>query len=177
MTAGRETTLAAVGLGGNVGDVRAAFARALGRLDAHADVRVGEVSSLWRSAPWGLVEQDDFLNAVALLSTSLEPAELLGLLQEQEQDAGRATVVRWGPRELDLDLLWHGDVIVNDPDLQIPHPRLLDRSFVLEPALEVCPAWRHPVTGESLAEARDRLRASAEWTRCTRWTEAQPTWS
>lgn len=173
----QEATLAAIGLGGNIGDVRAAFARALGRLDAHPHVRVGEVSSLWRSAPWGLVEQDDFLNAVALVSTRLAPRDLLDLLLEQERDAGRKRIGRWGPRVLDLDLLWHGDRVISEPGLEVPHPRLAERSFVLEPAMEVCPEWRHPQTGEALADSRERLRASGAWTRCTRWAEAQPAWS
>lgn len=161
-------TRAGVGLGGNLGDVTSAFATALGRLDADPDLAVVSASSLWLSAPCGLVEQPDFLNAVALVDTRLDARGLLVRLQREEADAGRERSVPWGPRLLDLDLLWYGDTIVDDPDLRVPHPRLADRSFVLEPALELRVEWSHPKTGRSLWDMREHLKATSGWTRCER---------
>lgn len=157
---------AAVAMGGNEGDVEAAFAAALGRLDADPSVRVEAVSSLWRTAPWGVPDQPDFLNAVALLCSRYDAPELLARLREEEEAAGRKRTVRWGPRPLDLDLLWFDSEIRHDARLALPHPHLAERSFVMEPALEVAPAWTHPQTGQTLRALRDRLAAAGEWTRC-----------
>jgi len=156
-----------------VGAVEAAFAAALGRLDTDPCVRVTARSSLWRTAPWGVVDQPDFLNAVALLETRYDAAGLLARLLEEEEAAGRERTVRWGPRVLDLDLLWYGDEIRHGAAPELPHPRMSARSFVLEPALEVAPEWTHPATGEGLRAMRDRLAASAEWTPCERLEEAE----
>lgn len=129
-----------IGLGGNVGDVQAAFRAALGALDAAPGVRVVGVSSLYRTAPVGGVAQDDFLNAAALLAVGVDPHALLALLQAQEQAAGRVRVERWGPRTLDLDILWWDDRPIAADDLAVPHPRLHERRFALAPLVEVAPA-------------------------------------
>ncbi|MBZ0270265.1 2-amino-4-hydroxy-6-hydroxymethyldihydropteridine diphosphokinase [bacterium] len=159
-------TRGAVGLGGNLGDVAAAFAGALGRLDADPDGRITAVSSLWRTEPWGLLDQPDFLNAVALLETRLDADALLTRLQEEEAAAGRERTARWGPRRLDLDLLWFGEEARADSRLSLPHPLIERRSFVIAPALEVAPDWVHPLTGDTLYRMRERLVASDGWTRC-----------
>ncbi len=114
----------AIGLGGNVGDVQAAFRSALGAIDAVPGVRVVGVSSLYRTAPVGGVDQDDFLNAAALLAVGVDPHALLTVLQAQEQEAGRVRAERWGPRTLDLDILWWDDRTIVTADLAVPHPRL-----------------------------------------------------
>jgi len=157
---------AALGLGGNEGDVLTAFTTALGRLDADPHLRVRAVSSAWKTAPWGLLDQPDFLNAVALVDTRHDAAGLLELLQREEDHAGRERSVRWGPRTLDLDILWYGRERIRTARLEVPHPLLAERSFVIEPALEVAPEWRHPATGESLWDMRARLADSPRWTRC-----------
>lgn len=162
----RPWTRAAVGLGGNLGDVAAAFAAALGRLDADPDCRVTAVSSLWRSEPWGLLDQPDFLNAVAVVETRLGAEGLLARLLEEEAAAGRERTARWGPRRLDLDLLWYGRETRADSRLTLPHPLIERRSFVIEPALEVAPEWAHPSTGDTLYRMRERLVAAEGWTRC-----------
>lgn len=161
-------TSAAIGLGANLGDPEAAFRVALLALAARDDVRVDAVSSLWRTAPWGRPDQPDFLNAVALVATSLSPRELLDVLLEEEARAGRVRDERWGPRVLDLDLLFHGTAVIDTPDLSVPHPRLADRSFVLEPLAELAPDWRDPRGGRSVVEMRDALRGSSSWTACLR---------
>jgi 2-amino-4-hydroxy-6-hydroxymethyldihydropteridine diphosphokinase len=129
---------AVVGLGGNVGDVVAAFRRALQSLDATDGVRVISVSSLLRTEPVGGPEQDDFLNAAALLA--VEPVELLAVMQALEVAAERVRAERWGPRTLDLDLLWWADKSIESAALSVPHPRLMERRFALQPLVEVAPS-------------------------------------
>ncbi|MGI9116063.1 MAG: 2-amino-4-hydroxy-6-hydroxymethyldihydropteridine diphosphokinase [Gaiellales bacterium] len=130
---------AGIGLGGNVGDVAASFRAALAALDHDPSTRVEAASSLYRTAPVGGVEQDDFLNAAALLETALDPGALLRLLLGIELDHGRTREVHWGPRTLDLDLLWFEGVALAAPGLVVPHARLAERRFALEPLVEVAP--------------------------------------
>jgi 2-amino-4-hydroxy-6-hydroxymethyldihydropteridine diphosphokinase len=114
-------------------------------------VHVAAVSSAYESAPWGPVEQPPFLNAVVRLETALPPSPLLGVLLDVEARLGRVRAVRWGPRTCDLDLLLYGDETVDTPELQVPHPRLADRRFVLDPLLELAPDAQLP-DGRPLAE-------------------------
>lgn len=130
---------AVIGIGGNVGDVAQAFREALGELDRTQGVRVVTASSLYRTAPVGGVEQDDFLNAAALLEVTLGAPQLLQLLLATEKEHGRTRDIHWGPRTLDLDLLWYEDVVLAAPGLIVPHPRLHERRFALEPLVEVAP--------------------------------------
>jgi len=130
-----------VALGGNLGDPRATLRRALRWLGALPHTRLERWSSLHRTAPVG-PPQPDFLNAVARLRTLLGPHELLAALQVLERAAGRRREVRWGPRTLDLDLLMYGDggrFVLGGAALELPHPRLHERPFVLAPLAEVDP--------------------------------------
>jgi dihydropteroate synthase len=135
--ASRETI--AIGLGANLGDARATLAWALQQFHNHPLVTLQQVSSLYRTRPVD-VEGPDYLNAVALLHTSLEPEALLQLLQDLELQAGRERPYRHAPRTLDLDLLLYGQRVLNSATLTLPHPRLHLRRFVLEPLAEVAPA-------------------------------------
>ena len=132
-------TLAAIGLGANLGESRRTVRRAIAALS-----RAGTVvraSSLYASKPWGDPDQPDFCNAVALLETSLEPLDLLRELKVLESELGRAPSRRWGPRAIDLDILVYGEQPFEHPELQIPHPRLHERAFALAPLAELDPAW------------------------------------
>jgi 2-amino-4-hydroxy-6-hydroxymethyldihydropteridine diphosphokinase len=174
-------TPAAVGLGGNLGRPEAAFRDALAGLRATPGVAVLAASRLWRSEPWGLRDQPEFLNAALLLETSLPPEALLARLAGLERRAGRAPGVRWGPRPLDLDLLFHGGTVTGGPGLTLPHPRLAERTFVLEPLAEVAPDWIHPVLGRTCGRLLAELRASGRGTACLpegSWAaeEAAATW-
>jgi 2-amino-4-hydroxy-6-hydroxymethyldihydropteridine diphosphokinase len=128
---------AAIGLGSNLGDRRGLLAGAVRRLGAAGPVVA--VSSLFETAPVGGPEQGPFLNAVAVVETSLEPRALLDLCLGAEREAGRERRVRWGPRSLDLDLLLYGCETVDEPGLRVPHPRLAARRFALEPLVEAWP--------------------------------------
>ena len=142
-----------IGLGSNLGDREATLREALDRLGAGEGIAVVAVSSFRETDPVGVLDQPRFLNAAAALETSLAPRELLERLLAVERALGRdrAQEERWGPRTLDLDLLLYGDEEVDEPGLTVPHPRLAERAFVLEPLLELDPGLRLP-GGRALRE-------------------------
>lgn len=133
------SVIAYVGLGANLGDRRATMEAALRALAAHPQVRLARVSSLYETAPVGVTDQPDFLNAVAAVETTLAPRPLLDALLHLENLLGRARTLRWGPRVIDLDLLLYGAQIIALPGLDVPHPRLRERAFVLTPLAEIAP--------------------------------------
>ena len=139
-----------IGLGSNLGDREAQIRLALDDLARLPDCRLVRASSLYDSEPVGDVEQPNFLNAVAELETELLPLQLLWNLQLIERRLGRTRTRRWGPRTIDLDLLLYGSLVVDEPGLQVPHPEMVRRSFVLVPLVELDPLLVHPVTGETL---------------------------
>ena len=114
-------------------------------------VRVTKVSEYFNSAPVGYREQPDFLNAVAEIETSLTAYGLLGICGDIEKELKRERIVHWGPRTIDLDILLFGNLILNDALLTIPHPRMLEREFVLKPLNEIAPEMIHPVCGKSIS--------------------------
>lgn len=144
-----------VGLGANQGDVRATLASALKALDDHAAIEWVAMSSLYRSAPVDATGPD-YLNAVVELRTTLAPLDLLRVLQAIETDHGRQRPYLNAPRTLDLDLLLYGQRECHDPALALPHPRLHQRAFVLDPLTEIAPELAHPRLG-LLREWRTRL--------------------
>lgn len=147
--------LAALSLGGNVGDVAASFAHALRRLDEASGVKVEARSSVWRTRAWGKEDQPDFRNMCALVRTSLPPRALLDLCLAIETERGRVRAERWGPRTLDIDVLTYGDETIDEPGLTIPHPRLTERAFVLAPLAEIAGEMR--VNGATIREWRARV--------------------
>lgn len=149
-------TRAAVGLGANLGDAAASVRAAIQALETLPGTRLVAASRLYRSAAWGVTAQPEFVNAVAVVDTSLPPRELLDGLLAIERRFGRTRVVgeRWGPRTLDLDLLLFGDERMDAPGLQVPHPHLHERAFALVPLLEVWPDARIPGVGPAASCAR-----------------------
>lgn len=124
-----------LGLGGNLGDRREAMRSAVTEIRAVIDdVRV---SSLYESTPWGVTDQPVFLNAVVRGRTSLEPLELLDAMQAIENELGRVREQRWGPRLIDIDILLYGSDVVDEPRLQVPHPYMTQRGFVLRPLADL----------------------------------------
>ncbi|HSO23610.1 MAG TPA: 2-amino-4-hydroxy-6-hydroxymethyldihydropteridine diphosphokinase [Chondromyces sp.] len=146
-----------LGLGGNTGEPASAFRHALDALAR--DGRIAAVSRLWRTRPIG-PPQSDYLNAAALISWSAGPRSLLARCRQLEAAAGRdrSTGERWGPRDLDLDLLLAEGLVCRGPILELPHPRFHERRFALEPAAEVAPDWRHPLLGLTVGQLADRRR-------------------
>jgi 2-amino-4-hydroxy-6-hydroxymethyldihydropteridine diphosphokinase len=138
-----------VGLGSNLGDREALIRGALAALAEDPGVEVVAASTLRETEPVGYLDQPRFLNGVAVLETSLGPRELLGLLLAVEAALGRdrAAVPAQGPRTVDLDLLLYGDLRIRQENLEIPHPRLHERAFVLEPLAEVAPGLEVPGAG------------------------------
>jgi 2-amino-4-hydroxy-6-hydroxymethyldihydropteridine diphosphokinase len=147
-------TVAYVGLGSNLGDREAMIRRAASLIEA---VRL---STIRETAPWGYEDQPSFLNAVAEVDTTLGPRPLLDQLLAVEQELGRErTGPRWGPRAIDLDLLLYGDLTVDEPGLTVPHPRLTERLFVLEPLAELAPARKIPGNG-TVSQALSGLQSA-----------------
>ena len=147
-----------IGLGANLGDRLASMRQAEARIAEVATVRAR--SRVYETAPVGLVEQPPFLNAAIAVESALSPLALLDALLAIERSLGRdrsEDAVRWGPRTMDLDLLLYGDLIVEEPDLVVPHPELIRRSFVLVPLVELDPLLVHPGTGETLLSHLSRL--------------------
>ena len=131
--------VAALGLGGNVGDVAGAFVEALARCAATRGVSLAALSSVYRTPPWGKLDQPDFLNMAALVETTLTARALLALCLEVECGLGRERRERWGPRLIDIDVLTFGDATIDEPNLKVPHPRLPERAFALAPLAEIAP--------------------------------------
>ncbi len=152
-------TEAWVGLGSNVGDREAHLRAALRGLAALGEI--GGVSRLYQTEPVGFLEQGPFLNAVAYVRTALAAGEFLRELQAIELAAGRVRVRRDGPRTLDLDLLFWNETVLAAPDLEVPHPRLHLRRFVLAPLCDLAPALRHPLLGRTARELLEHLEDPA----------------
>ena len=139
---------ALIGLGGNLGDVRPRLGAAMDALDAVPGVTVTARSRLYRTPPWGNVEQPDFVNAAIMVETSLAAHDLLAAMLATERAFGRVRdSERWGPRTLDLDLLAYGDSIIDDDRLTVPHPRIPDRAFVLLPLADIATGVELPGMG------------------------------
>ncbi len=141
-----------LGIGSNMGDRRKYLSDAVAALGAHPEIEVKQVSEYIVTEPYGGVEQEDFLNGALEIETLLGPEELLEVLHEIEQGAGRERIIHWGPRTLDLDILFYDRICYESEDLVIPHPDLENRLFVLKPLNTIAPYWRHPATGRTVRE-------------------------
>jgi 2-amino-4-hydroxy-6-hydroxymethyldihydropteridine diphosphokinase len=130
---------AGFGLGSNIGDKPGNIRKALSLLESRRIARLSAVSRIYRTPPWGVVDQGDFANACAIGETSLSPYELLAAVKKIEADMGREPTRRWGPRLIDVDILFLGDHTLDDPELTLPHKELFGRGFVLLPLAEIAP--------------------------------------
>ena len=139
-----------LGLGGNVGDPAEAIRAAVQAIQSRGIAAIDATSSLYRTAPWGGVPQPDYANACAIGRTRLAPLPLLDAIKQLERDLGRVESVRWGPRVIDIDILYYGEVALQDERLVLPHRDLLNRAFVLIPLAEIAPDRR--IGGQRVAD-------------------------
>lgn len=130
---------ALIGLGSNIGDKADNIRRAIGLLTDAGDIRLVRESRLYRSPPWGVLDQDWFVNACIAVSTALAPHELLARCLAVENEMKRVREQRWGPRIIDVDVLTYNNETVDDPELTLPHPRITERAFVLLPLRDIAP--------------------------------------
>lgn len=151
-----NTHIAYLGIGTNLGDKKANLRAAVKLMESDKAVDVAGVSSLYSTKPVGVEDQPDFINAVVVIHTALSPAELLKLCNNIELQMGRVRTIRWGPRVIDIDILLYDNAVICDNDLIVPHPRMLERAFVLIPLAEIAPDAILP-GGITAREAADRI--------------------
>ena len=146
-----------ISLGSNMGNKKSYLDWAVKMLSKRKDTTVLKVSEYMVTKPYGVIDQDEFLNACLLLKTQLLPHDLLSELHTIENDAGRKRTVRWGPRTLDLDIIFYDDITIETDDLVIPHIDMKNREFVLKPLSEIAPNKRHPLYKKTVTEMLNEL--------------------
>ncbi|MDP3049288.1 MAG: 2-amino-4-hydroxy-6-hydroxymethyldihydropteridine diphosphokinase [Thermodesulfovibrionales bacterium] len=143
--------IAYISIGSNLGDREENCRQAIKLIEKNGIV-VKKQSLMYETEPWGVKDQPKFINMAIEAETDKKPEELLRVLEEIEKEIGRTETVKWGPRVIDLDILFYDDLILKTPDLEIPHPLLHEREFVLKPLCEIAPDKKHPVTGKTVKE-------------------------
>ncbi|MBT1702321.1 2-amino-4-hydroxy-6-hydroxymethyldihydropteridine diphosphokinase [Chryseosolibacter indicus] len=141
-------------LGTNQGNRKENLNKALARI-AQDIGKVTKLSSIYSTKPWGKKDQDDFLNQVILIETTFDPTNLLDKILNIERDLGRVREEKWGPRIIDIDVLFYGDVVINIPELTIPHPAIAERKFILIPLDEISPEYVHPLLNKKVRTLLD----------------------
>jgi 2-amino-4-hydroxy-6-hydroxymethyldihydropteridine diphosphokinase len=148
-----------LGLGSNLGDREKNIKEAVRQLQESGIAEDISISSIYETEPEGIKDQPLFLNAILKIETDLSPRDLLNMLQAIERHLGRKKVRKWGPRIIDLDILLYGDLVMREEDLEIPHPLLAKRLFVLDPLAEIAPETVHPRLKMTVSALRDDLKA------------------
>lgn len=159
LSVSRRWHRAFVAVGSNLGDSKAIIEAGKAFLMAREDIRIVNEATLIKTKPYGVTDQPDFVNGMWEILTLLTPERLLEVLHEAEKSQKRERKIHWGPRTLDLDIIYYDKLIMNTDDLIIPHADMCNRSFVLEPLCELAPNYRHPVNGLTTTELLDKLNA------------------
>lgn len=145
-------------VGSNMGEKEAYIEQGIEELRAIPEIQIEKASDLIVTKPYGGVEQDDFVNGAIRIRTLLTPHELLDVLHEAEAHANRKRVIHWGPRTLDIDIIFYDDLVFSDDTLIIPHVDMENRDFVLKPLLDLCPNKRHPMLGKTVTQLYEKLQ-------------------
>lgn len=156
----QEKTNCAIALGSNLGDSQQTLEQAVTKLENVPEIAIEAVSSWYETLPIGPA-QPNYINGCVALTTSLTPEDLLDTLLKIETEFGRVREERWGARTLDLDLILYDDLILETPNLQIPHPRMRERAFVLVPLAEIVPHWIDPITQSAIALLKNKIDCSS----------------
>ncbi len=146
-----------IAIGTNLGNRKENIEKAIEKIRENK-ITVEKVSSIYETAPYGYTEQPAFLNCALLGETVLSPRELLETLLAIEKEMGRVRKIHWGPRIIDLDIIFYDDLVINEPDLKIPHPDMQNREFVLKPISEIAPCFVHPVFCETVKTLYEELK-------------------
>lgn len=146
-------------LGSNLGNRKEILGKAIELLSQRVGIIILQ-SKDYETAPWGVTDQPDFLNLAVAIYTKLKPLEILEITQSIENQLGRVRNEKWGARLIDIDILFYGNEIIDEPNLKIPHPLLQERDFALSPLLEIAPNFVHPVLGETVLKLREKLIAT-----------------
>ncbi|OPD23641.1 2-amino-4-hydroxy-6-hydroxymethyldihydropteridine pyrophosphokinase [Clostridium botulinum] len=146
-----------VAFGSNIGEKKSYIKRALEKIEERG-IEIIKVSSIYETEPYGVLDQDSFLNGVVKIETNLTPENLIGELLNIEKQLDRVRERRWGPRTIDLDIIFYDDLIINEKDLVIPHKDMENREFVLKPLCDIDENFIHPVLKKSVRELYDELK-------------------
>lgn len=167
VTISRKWNKAILSIGSNMGDKEAYLNNAVDSLYDDENCRVNLVSNYIETEPYGPVEQDNFLNGCLEIETLYSPKELLKKVNQIEAESGRTRDIHWGPRTLDIDIVFYGDEIVDEPDLKIPHVEMHKRLFVLEPLKQIAPYWKHPILNHTVSQILEELKPSDKCAGCS----------
>ncbi|MGQ9607936.1 MAG: 2-amino-4-hydroxy-6-hydroxymethyldihydropteridine diphosphokinase [bacterium] len=154
-----------IGLGSNLGNKKENIRQALSLLNEVEGITIVKISSFYETEPVGYEDQNWFINAVAQIETSFSPQEILKIFKEIEQKIGREESIRWGPRKIDLDILFYDQLVYKSNDLIIPHPRLHERAFVLVPLAEINKELMHPIYNKSINKLLSELNTTKKVTK------------
>ncbi len=155
-----QKNIAYIGVGSNIGDRFNNIKSAENNINSSEFCTISEISKIYETEPVGYLEQDKFLNCVFKINTQLSPDQLLKFLLKTEKELKRERIIHWGPRTIDLDILFYNNLVISSEELIIPHPRMHERMFVLKPLCDLALDYNHPVLNKKCGQLADKLKSS-----------------